>query len=213
MKLRHILFIFLPAIFLVALTLFIRLVQYNPIDPPIPETAAEEIKKSTIPIFPEDPILGLKTAPQTLILFGDFGCENCKVEYELLHTILEQYPNKVKVIWKGLPVITLPFNTELAQKYGFCAHKQNKFESFASFAFENSSSLSEATLKSISTQVELNESQLKTCLIDPGTSEYIQKTKDLAQVLNIQTVPTVFLNNVQISSPQSVEEWKAALSL
>lgn len=216
MKIGHMLKIFLPALFLLGLIFFVRIIQYEPLYPEVvtSPTTEDSVKKApTIPIYPEDIIIGLKNASKTLIVFGDFGCENCKMEYELLHQIIKENPTKLKVIWKGLPVTTFPYSTELANTYAFCAAKQEKFEIFAELAFANSTSLNEQTLDALIKETDIDLSDIKTCIHSQQTTASVQKTKDIAEALGIQSVPTVFFNNVQVNTPTSIEEWKGVLAL
>lgn len=214
MKTSHSFLIFIPAILFVAFILFIRIVQYEPLVPDNQKTLEEQQKeRSVIPIFNEDPLLGDKKAAHTVILFSDFGCEACKNEFGLLKQIIRESPQKVKVIWKGLPVKKFPFDSEMAEKYGFCASKQGKFEQWADSAFENNDALSTQNLIDLSKEIGLDQNNLQACLDAKTTADYMQKTKDLASVLKVQAVPAVFLDNNQITAPKILEDWKAALSL
>ncbi len=214
MKLKQLLLIFIPAFCLMALILFIRIVQYEPLySTPKNQSENTSEEKSSIPIFPEDPILGDKKAASNVLIFADFGCEHCKSDYDIIKELITQYPKKVKVIWKGLPVTKFPYNSEPAHRVAFCAQKQGKFEPLADVFFENQTSLSPENIQTFATQVGLNQTELATCVEAADTTSYIQKNKDLARLLNIQAVPAVFLNNNQIPTPQSLEEWKTVLSL
>lgn len=212
MKLTKTLSIFIPAILFVSFFLFIRIIQYQPLEEKIDQTQNQVKDNTIIPIFPEDPILGDKKAARTVILFSDFGCEACEHEYNLLSQIISENPQKVKVIWKGLPVKTYPFNSEESEKYGFCAAKQGKFKEWADIAFENGENLNSKNLVAMAEQIGLKSSDLTTCLEAKLTADHIQKTKDLAAVLQIQAVPVVFLDNTQIPAPKFLEDWKEALS-
>jgi len=215
MKNKQLLIIFLPAFLLLALFLFVRIVQYEPLRPKIEKVDPEqqEKEKSNIPIFPEDPILGDKKAATSLIVFADFGCEQCKNEYIMIKQLIAEYPKKIKIIWKGLPVTKFPYESEPAHMAAYCANKQGKFEAFSDLLFENQHSLDKDTLATLSSEAGLDTNQLQTCMQSADAATHIQNTKDLAKLLNVQAVPTLFLNNNQISAPQSMDDWKALLSL
>ena len=212
LKSRHLLLIFLPALVLVIFALFIRLIQYEPLYPKAGENKAGQNQASAIiPIYSDDPVIGNKKAPATVIIFSDFGCAHCGAEMALLDELLKKYPDKMKIIWKGLAVTRFPRSTELAHKYGYCANQQEKFKQFADLAFANSDNLTEEILKLITAQLDLNEKKLGECLDSQMPAEYLQKIEQLALGLGIQAVPTIFLNNRQIPAPQILEEWETAL--
>lgn len=213
LKTKHILYLFLPALVVAGIALFVRIIQYQPLFPKIsPEQAANPVAK-ILPIFPDDIIIGEKKAPITLVAFEDLGCESCKAEDEMLNALLVKYPNKLKIVWKGLPVAVFPYPTENAQKYAYCAHKQKKFNVFKDYAYANIDNLSDATLDGIADKIELDKTKLKECVAEDTTTQHLTRVKELANSLNIQSVPTFFLNNKQIQSPQTEEGWILLLGL
>ncbi|MBU0596596.1 DsbA family protein [Patescibacteria group bacterium] len=216
LKTRHLYLIFIPAIAIVLFVFLIRVIQYEPLLPysldEINNTDNNE-KESLVVLFEDDPLLGKKKAPRTLIVFEDFGCESCATLSENLNELLVTYPDDVKVIWKMLPVTRFPIPTDLAHEYAYCANSQNKFEKFKDLAFANRDNLSEITLKTISAQIELNPKKLEACLVSPEVTSYFEKTEDLAQMLNIQAVPTVFYKNTQIQPPDTLLGWQVFLGL
>ena len=216
LKTHKLLLVFLPAIIIAALALFVRFIQYRPL---VPKELRERVQNQTeqtglqIPLYSDDPILGNKKAPNTLVVFGDFGCEHCRSLSVTTDELLTNYPDKVKIIWKGLSVTKFPYSTETAHQYAFCANRQGKFTEFSSLAFTNYDKLTAQTLKSIATNIELNEKKLTECLSSVEITEYNQKNEMLGLALNIQTVPTIFLNNKQINPPADLDGWKAVLGL
>lgn len=213
LKTKHILYIFLPALVVVGIALFVRIIQYQPLFPKIDPEQAKNPTALIIPIFPDDIIIGQKKAPITLVAFEDLGCESCKAEDDMLALLLAKYPEKLKIVWKGLPVAVFPYPTETAQKYAYCANKQKKFNEFKDYAYANLDNLSDATLDGIVDKVEINKTKLKECVAEDTTNQYLTRIKELANSLNIQSVPTFFLNNKQIPSPQSEEGWILLLGL
>ncbi|MFA4830592.1 MAG: DsbA family protein [Patescibacteria group bacterium] len=215
-KTRHILFILLPAILIVAFALFVRALQYEPLQPKKTEekeTVEPKTAKLQIPISPDDPIMGGKKAPITLIAFEDLACGHCAEQDAIFKELLAKHPNKIKIIWKPLPVIFLPYPSGTAHKYAFCANKQNKFEEFKTIAFSNQMELSPNILSAIAEQINLNPEILQSCLESGEVASYLETTKQLGIALNIQSVPAIFFNNVQIENQTTVTGWKTLLQL
>lgn len=212
MKTKHLLMIFVPALILAGVALFVRIVQYEPLFPDLDEeTGAPQVV--TVPIYPDDPIIGNKKSPTTIIVFEDFGCPACRDQTALLDELISKYPKRVKVVWKGLPVTQFPYSTEMAEKYGYCANRQEKFEPFKTFAFENIGALSEEVLNEIVAQIGVKDKAFKECVAGTDSTQYIERVKQIAKFLNIQSVPTVFVNGKQIEPPFNVEGWENLLTL
>ena len=206
--------IFLPAILIVSFAFFIRVIQYEPLYPKQKKDKGQSNEQITqIPIYPGDPILGNKKAATTIMVFEDFGCEACAEQMETLRLLIEEHPKQVKIVWKSLPVTRIPISSEMAHQYGYCANKQNKFSAFEKLVFDNNFDLSEGQLVSLAESAELNEKKLKECLVSTEMQNYQELTNQLARALNIQSVPAVFLNHVQIQPPDSLSSWEALLGL
>lgn len=211
LKTHHLIFLLIPAFIILALALFIRIIQYQPLNPPI----VEEKKDTTItkiPIMPNDPILGSKKAPITIVAFEDFGCEGCKYQSSILEQILQKYPDKVKIIWKGIAVTSFPYPTKPAHQYAYCANKQNKFIEFKNLAFSNSDNLSAENLDIIADTIKLDKNKLELCLSAAETKSYVDETENIARFFNIQAVPTFFINNEQITNPSTLEGWETIIN-
>lgn len=206
--------VFLPAILLGGLALFIQIIRYEPLIPKVDTTKNNDATAQfIIPILPADPIIGNKKSPVTVIAFGDFSCGGCKAQHELFLELQNQFPNKVKMVWKGLPVNDFPYPSLDALRYGSCANEQKKFTEFASYAYANSTNLSIATLSEIANEINLDRKDLDACLSSERPNQEIEITKEIARTLNLQSVPTIFINNAQIEAPQSLEAWKQLLGL
>ncbi len=211
MRTRTFLAIFIPAILLGGLGLFIQIVRYQPLNPPANASTAST--QTPIPIFPDDPILGKATAPTHLIVFADFGCPGCKQEMDVLGTLLARYPSSVQIIWKGLPVTRIPYPTDRAHLYAFCLNQQGKFSAFKNAAFANGDNLDEPTLQTIVSTIGADQKKIDACLASGAADAYQTQMTALATALNIQSVPTVFLNNAQIEPPTTLAGWEVLLKL
>ncbi len=206
--------VFFPAILLGALALFIQIIRYEPLLPSLEKTNVETLDTTfTIPILPTDPIIGNRKSPLTVIAFEDFSCEACKAQHDLFLQLEQEYPDKVKIIWKGLPVHDFPYPSIDAIRYGVCAEEQEKFNEFAAYAFSNGDNLSQSTLIQIGEEIGLDTKDLTSCLASDRPDRTVGITKKIAETLNLQSVPTFFIENTQIKTPQSIDEWKRELGL
>ncbi len=212
MNVRHTLLIFIPAVLLVSLTLFISVVQYKPLHEQIQETQPSSSEELVIPILPEDPILGDKKSPISIIMFADLGCESCKKQHAIISELQQTYPKKIKVIWKGLPVTRFPVSSEEAHAYAYCANRQGKIESFITLLYAQTSPLTETILTAAAEEIGLQQDILQECLASTAPQQYKDTVTGLANILQIQSVPTLFLEGKQIKPPTSREAWEALLS-
>ncbi len=211
-KTRHLLAIFIPALLLVGLGLLFEVVSMRPL---IGSEAAEETNgiAEIIPLLPEDPVIGRRSAPNAIIVFGDFSCEGCKTQDTIIQELITKHDKVVKLIWKVLPVTRFPINSHSAHEYAYCAHAQGKFSAFKDYAYANSDGLTPETLATIATEIKLKDEPLETCLIEKKSETYIAATEHIAFSLGVQAVPAIFVNHKQIKAPESVQEWELLLGL
>ncbi len=212
MKTRHLVFIFIPAIIIGGVALFVRVLQYEPL---YPEVVPEEDQKKEfqVPLFPKDPILGDKRAPITIVAFEDFGCDGCKLQSDIFEQLLSEYPGKIKIVWKGLPITRFPYQSREVHVYGYCANEQEKFAEFAKLAFVNNYNLSLDIVISIVEQLNIDQKKFDACVASPDPEAFIKKNEGVATALGIQSVPTFFINNKQVEGPSTKEGWVTLLGL
>lgn len=207
---KHIL-VFLPALVLVGLFFFIRVVQYEPLYPKIGPD--EHTGAMQVPIFANDPIIGSERAPITLIAFEDFGCEHCMQQERLLSELIEKHPTRVKVVFKSLSVTRFPQDTRLAHQYAFCIHEQKKFSEFKDYAFANYQNLSEVVLNSIVDSIGADKGKIDACLTSGRADTYLGQVEALASGIGIQSVPSIFYQNKQLPLPDTLAGWEQLLGL
>ncbi len=207
MNLKKMLLIFIPALLFLSFILFIEILHYEPQFPEKKEVS----KDFTIPIMPDDPILGVKRAGKTIVTFGDFSCPNCQVYHEVFKQLLAKHPNAVRIVWKGLPVTSFPYPSEPAILTGYCAASQGKFAEFSELAFANRDNLSDIRVKELATTLELDQKDLASCLVSQEATTHLENNKAIAANLNIQAVPVFFINDIQANVQPTTEAWEEAL--
>lgn len=212
---KHLLIIFIPSIILATLAVFMQVIRYAPTKPDAYlNTNKDTAKTSSIPIFDDDTIIGRRDAAKTVIVFGDIACSQCQEELSVFDSLTEQYPKGIKFIWKSLPVIRIPYPSDSANLYAYCANQQEKFLSFAKEIIQTGTeSLTKDIIDAAVASAKINQNELNKCLAGGQGVQYKNKVESLAEDLNIQTVPTAFFNQKQIDTPATIDGWKTLLEL
>lgn len=84
-------------------------------------------------ILDNHPFQGEKNAKIVIVEFSDYQCPYCKKGKQIIEQILQEYKNKVKLIFKDLPFHSL--SLEAAQAT-YCAQEQKKFWEMSNLLFE-----------------------------------------------------------------------------
>lgn len=151
----------------------------------------------------DDPILGDKDAPVTIIEFSDYECPFCKRHFdETLPQLIKEYINtgKVKLVFRDLP---LPFHNPMATTEAVtanCARAQSDDNTYYKFHDEifkrtksNGNGLSKDDLYKISDDLKLDTAKLKTCMDDSKQAEEVQKDLTDANSVGANGTPAFFI--------------------
>ncbi len=133
----------------------------------------------------DDPILGDKNAPVTIIEFSDYECPFCKRHFESTHPeLVKNYidTGKAKLVFRDLP---LSFHDPMASKEAIaasCAQDQGGDKKYFEFHDEifkrttsNGNGLDDAKIQKIASDLKLNISTFTTCLSDTAKANEVKK--------------------------------------
>lgn len=133
----------------------------------------------------DDPVLGDKNAPVTIVEFSDYECPFCKRHFDdTLPQLIKNYVDtgKVKIVFRDFP---LSFHDPLATKEAVaanCAGEQggdSKYFEYHDQIFtrtkSNGNGLAEADLTTIATDLGLNLSSFNTCIADSAQADEVKK--------------------------------------
>ena len=151
----------------------------------------------------DDPVLGDKNAPITMIEFSDYECPFCKRFYEqALSQIKTNYidTGKVKLVYRDLP---LSFHDPMATKEAIaanCARDQGGDSQYFLYHDEifnrtksNGNGLNQNDLQTIAQDLKLNLDQFNSCLQDPNQEQEVKNDLAAATAANATGTPTFII--------------------
>ncbi|HEX7393787.1 MAG TPA: thioredoxin domain-containing protein, partial [Anaerolineaceae bacterium] len=108
--------------------------------------------------------LGPANAAVIIVEYGDFGCTTCKAweEQAIIPKIQVKYGDKVRFVWRDLPIIT-PESPKAAEA-AYCALDQGKFWQYHDLLYLKAPALSINDLKTYAAQLGLDTAKFNTCL-------------------------------------------------
>lgn len=162
---------------------------------PVPSTVKVSID--------DDPILGDKDAPLTIIEFSDYECPFCKRHFDQTYpTLKKNYidPGKVKLVYRDLP---LPFHDPMATieaQAANCSREQGGDSVYFKYHDEiftrtksNGNGLAKDNLYTIAADLGLNSTGLKSCVEAEKYTEEIKKDLSDASSAGANGTPTFFI--------------------
>jgi protein-disulfide isomerase len=155
-------------------------------------------------------IKGPETAQVTVVEFSDLQCPACKAIQPLVQQVAQQYPDKVKIVYRHFPLTQVHPYATLAAQASEVAAEQGKFWEMHDKLFATQSEW--AALDSEQKVTEKFAEYAQELQIDKATflariqaSEVKQRVADdaaLAAELKLNSTPTLFVNGKKVTAPQ-----------
>lgn len=182
--------------------------EYDTSDPFITKIPQlKDIIKKPI-VSDSDPSLGSKNAPLIIIEFSDFKCEFCQKQERILKQIMEDFRDKVRLIWKDYPEREFSSPSFQAALAARCAGEQNNFWPYHDLLFKEGGNFNKEIFIDLAEKLKLKLDEFKECLGDNNTRSLIQDNIKEADALDITGVPFIYVNDTEIMGEVDYEELK-----
>jgi len=162
----------------------------------------------------DDPVMGDKDAPVTIVEWSDFECPFCRRFFnDTLPTLKEKYidTGKVKFVYRDFP---LSFHKDAlpAALAANCAREQGNDETFFAYhdlIFNGENKLGQGTvdipeesLKAYALQLGLNTDRFNECLSSQKYADEVQKDFADGQSVGVRGTPAFLVNGQMVSGAQ-----------
>ncbi len=156
----------------------------------------------------DDPVVGPKDAPITIIEFSDYQCPYCKKWHdEVFDRLLASYPEQIRFVYRDFPI---PGHNEAgpAAEAANCAAEQDAFWQFHDDLFSMAYGLDSAAYQQYAAELGLDMDAFNDCLTSRRYMEEVQADYQYAANLGIRATPTFFINGIPIEGALPYESFK-----
>ncbi len=163
----------------------------------------EEFKNPKSPKVEEGRIIfGSKSAPITIVEYSDFQCPYCARGYNNLKEVREMYGDKIRVVYKHLPLDGHPLAMPAAKYFEALALQlPDKVEKFHDEIFNNQKALNdkrEEFLKDIAKKLGANMTKLMKDLDSEAVTKRIAADMEEAREFGFNGTPGFLINGVSL---------------
>ncbi len=157
----------------------------------------QDLKTNPQTVIGNSPTIGSTNSKIILVEFSDFQCPYCAEAHKTLKDLLAKYPDKIKLVYKNLPLTSIHPQALPAAAAAWAAHQQGKFWEYHDALFTNQKRLSEALYLDIAKNLNLDLKKFKRdqTLATPAISKDIQ----LAEKLAVSGTPFFVISSPTIS--------------
>ena len=151
---------------------------------------------------------GPKDAPVTLVEFTDFQCPFCGKAVATVKEVMQQYPGKVRWVFRDFPIASLHPKAPKAAEAARCAGEQGKFWEYHDLLFDSQSQATPEDFKRLADQLKLDPKNFKQCLDSGKQQAAIQSDIEEGARLGITGTPTFFINGRMLVGAQPLESFR-----
>jgi len=154
------------------------------------------------------PSLGPGDAPITIVEFSDFQCPFCRRFHdETYQALLDAYPDKIRFVYRNLPLTSIHPNAMPAAIASLCANDQNAYWDYHEKLF-SSETLDEPTYIQYATDLGLDVETFTACLSSGSHDAEIKADMDFSLGLGVQSTPTFFINGLAVVGAQPLSNFQ-----
>jgi len=155
--------------------------------------------------YPSSPVRGNQSAPISIFEFSCFTCPYSALIQAELKAVLDNYPDKVKIIWKDTLLEQTPESWP-AHRAGRCAKSQNKFWEYADELWLNQDNLTNDNFIAIAKKLSLDTDTFKQCLETNQVDDDIRRDLDEATTIGIIGTPTLIIGDQTLTGVYSADD-------
>jgi protein-disulfide isomerase len=155
------------------------------------------------------PMKGNANGKVTLIEFADYECPHCKRFQPVLHQIVDEFPNDVKLYFKHYP-LPQHTNARLAAEATVAAQKQGKFWPFQDRLWDHQDDLSPAEIEKVAKESGLDVAKFRQDIASDAVKARVEKDHTDGTAAGIQATPTLFIDGREYTDARdtdSLREW------
>jgi protein-disulfide isomerase len=173
------------------------------------DPASQEPQRFDVSID-DDPALGPKDAPITIIEFSDFNCPYCrKFHVETFPLLMATYPDQIRFVYRDFPV-TSP-ESFIAAQAANCAGRQGAYWEYHDVLLSGEQGLGRVAYEAYADQLGLDVEALGACLDEGAERSEVEADARAAASLGINGTPTFFINGIPLVGAQPLISFRSVI--
>lgn len=166
----------------------------------------------TAPPFTIDPVMtkGPADAPVTIVEFSDYQCPFCVRAEQALGDLLDEFPEKVRLVFKDFP-LRFHGGAEPAAVAARCAGESGRYWEYHDMLFVAQGDFARADLITYAVRLGLPREAFTACLDGGRYRAAVQADVREGRAAGVTGTPTFFVNGRRMAGVQSLDAFREAV--
>ena len=147
-------------------------------------------------------------APVTIVEWGDYECNPCRVFHTSLKEVMDSFPDQISVVWRHWPLKSHKFAYPAARA-AECAGEQDVFHAFHDRLMEDQNWLGNAFIRFATASGVQDSDAFEECLGRVGSVPAIERDLEAAERFGARATPAIIFNGVYLGRTPTREELEA----
>jgi protein-disulfide isomerase len=202
---ENVLMVLLPVTFFLGLGL--GWIIWGISGPSASQQANEPLQQKRVEVsVDDDPALGPKDAPVTIIEFSDYQCPYCIRWYQQVYArLMKDYEGKIRFVYRDFPLTSIHPEAAPAALAANCAGEQNAYFPYHDALFSENYGLGQDAYIRYATDLGLNVEAFKTCLSENRYASEVEADIRYGYSIGVISTPTFFINGIAVVGAQPYE--------
>jgi protein-disulfide isomerase len=171
----------------------------------------EEASLNLSEIASKGNVRGNPDAPITILEFSDFQCPFCSRFHQTMLKIMDEYPDKVKWVYRHFPLDSIHPVARKAAEASECAGDQNKFWEYNDQLFAEQDKISPGFLKELAQEIGLNTEEFNQCLDSGKYASLVEEDLQQGLSIGVRGTPGNFINDQTLGGAVPYEQLKTTI--
>ena len=146
------------------------------------------------PVVAADHVRGARTAPLTIVEFGDFECPMCRSAEPAVRMLLERSPNAARLVYRHYPIESAHPHALMAAEAAEAAGAQGKFWEMHDLLMREGAKLGRASLEQYAAATALDLAAFRASLDDEIYRQRVREHVEGANRSHLRSTPGFFVN-------------------
>ncbi|MBT3413365.1 MAG: DsbA family protein [Candidatus Jacksonbacteria bacterium] len=167
----------------------------------ITDSVSKASRNTQLVVTLDDPSVGPRNSPVTVVEFGDFECPFCQAFYPTMKSLMARYQNRVFFQYRDLPLTSIHDYAQKAAEAAECVHEQGNdfFWRYHDILYENQQDLTDEALKKYARQTGIDMIPFIDCFESGTYTEEVTTDRNDALSFGATGTPTLFINGVRVT--------------